>query len=939
MVDSDISEPEYRHGQGLAEGDGAQVHEVLAALSDVVYALRLEPDLAFEYVSPSVEDLVGYTPAEHYADPTLGTRLLDPRDADRLAGATRTGLNVPVEFTVRWRSKDGRTVWTEHRCTKRRRADGSIVLYGSARDVTVEHHLKDHLFEAQNKYRLLAENSSDVVFRIDAAGVMRWVSPNVTSLLGWPRMDIVGRPYTEFVHPDDLPGLLADVSRPTDDRARHVTGRLRLRMRDGGYRWVDVNVTEVVDVVGQRMGFVGSGADAQEQAEVTQELARVSDQLRLVLHNSADVLALIGQDGTVRWASPSLRTAFGWEPATVVGTRFRLAAPEYQERMGQQFAAAVAARSSGFSSRLKVRCADGTERWADTHNTLVWNGDGELDYLVVSVRDVTDLVRVEERGRAMLDSMLDPHVLLQAVRDEYGTIVDFIYADANKAACDYMQMTSRELTGARLLDLLPGQAASGMLKISAATVDSGDPLVLDDYPYPHELRQGERRYDIRGVKVGDALSFTWRDVTDRYEAAAALASAEQHYRLLADNATDTVVVVDLDGQVQWVSPAIARVLGYQPDAVTGSWRVLVHPEDLPLQEKVSEQVRAGADAVPWEFRANMASGDFRWMSAVTCPVPSEDGGLRGFITTLRDIHQQVLDRHALALSEQTFRAALAGAPQGMAVVGLHGPFLQANHKLSELVGYDAAWLTSHAEADLVHPDDLEADLKARDRLLAGTADSDVHQERLLVASGAEVWVQHSLALVRDEFGMPIFYVSHYEDVTDARAAHIELDYRAHHDPLTGLINSRQLRNRLASILAHADGSTGTTAVLYCDLDFFKPINDTYGHATGDAVLQQVASRILGVLRDSDEVARLGGDEFVVVLPQVADADAAEQVANRIRTAVSRPIQVEENEFAVTVSVGVATATAGIDLHRLLHNADAAMYRAKNQGRDATGVYL
>lgn len=88
------------------------------------------------------------------------------------------------------------------------------------------------------------------------------------------------------------------------------------------------------------------------------------------------------------------------------------------------------------------------------------------------------------------------------------------------------------------------------------------------------------------------------------------------------------------------------------------------------------------------------------------------------ITTLRDIHQQVLDRMALALSEQTFRAAMIGAPQGMAVVGLHGSFLQTNQMLADLLGYDDAWLTSHKESDLVHPDDLESDLMARDRLLS-----------------------------------------------------------------------------------------------------------------------------------------------------------------------------------------------------------------------------
>lgn len=126
------------------------------------------------------------------------------------------------------------------------------------------------------------------------------------------------------------------------------------------------------------------------------------------------------------------------------------------------------------------------------------------------------------RLQSTLDSMLDPHVLLEAVRDQGGAMVDLAYADANHAACEYLGMTRAALVGARVRDVLPGAAGSGMVELYADAFATGKPLVLDDYQYGHEVAASARRYDIRGVQVGDALSVTWRDVTERHAATEAL---------------------------------------------------------------------------------------------------------------------------------------------------------------------------------------------------------------------------------------------------------------------------------------------------------------------------------------------------------------------------------------------------------------------------------
>ena len=172
------------------------------------------------------------------------------------------------------------------------------------------------------------------------------------------------------------------------------------------------------------------------------------------------------------------------------------------------------------------------------------------------------------------------------------------------------------------------------------------------------------------------------------------------------------------------------------------------------------------------FECEPRPGDYRWVSAVCGPARDDDGRVVGRIVALRDIQDEVLSRAALIRSERTFRLALDGAPAGMAVVGLDGRFLLVNDALCRLVGHDRTWLSGHTESDLLHPDRRESDLEIRDRLLAQGAPAvyNIHDGRLVTAEGSVVWVVHSMGLVRDEDGRPQFFVSHYQDVTEAHEA-------------------------------------------------------------------------------------------------------------------------------------------------------------------------
>jgi diguanylate cyclase (GGDEF)-like protein len=185
-------------------------------------------------------------------------------------------------------------------------------------------------------------------------------------------------------------------------------------------------------------------------------------------------------------------------------------------------------------------------------------------------------------------------------------------------------------------------------------------------------------------------------------------------------------------------------------------------------------------------------------------------------------------------------------------------------------------------------------------------------------------------------GRPTVLVT-LHDITEHHEVEERLDRAARHDPLTGLINRGELLRRLAAIDADDDGPH--VAVIFIDLDGFKLVNDTRGHAVGDELLVAVARRIRGAVRPEDSLARIGGDEFVVVCPRLADPHDARAVAERVRATLDQPVSIEGRAHRISMSVGIASArSAAIDPPDLLRQADMAMYRAKDAGRNTVRIH-
>ncbi|MET8870829.1 EAL domain-containing protein [Nocardia sp. NPDC004604] len=290
----------------------------------------------------------------------------------------------------------------------------------------------------------------------------------------------------------------------------------------------------------------------------------------------------------------------------------------------------------------------------------------------------------------------------------------------------------------------------------------------------------------------------------------------------------------------------------------------------------------------------------------------------------------------LRASDARLRAVFTQAGIGTGLSDMSGRILEVNTAFASMLGYQPEQMYELEVTDLTHPEDDPNMWDLYLALLRGEHDNVQVEKAYRHRDGSTVWTNLNVSLIRDEYGRPQYTLVLVEDISEWHALRERLHYRAHHDQLTGLPNRTKFIDALTA--AFADPSA-TFGLCYIDLDHFKLVNDTFGHAVGDELLIQAAARLRVRARPGQLVARMGGDEFVILVPQVNTCDRTAEVAQTMLDAFADPFDIQGHHLNVSASVGVLAGRAD---HRsadeLLQAADTTMYWAKAAGRGRYAVF-
>ncbi|MCJ2085151.1 EAL domain-containing protein [Methylobacterium sp. E-005] len=431
------------------------------------------------------------------------------------------------------------------------------------------------------------------------------------------------------------------------------------------------------------------------------------------------------------------------------------------------------------------------------------------------------------------------------------------------------------------------------------------------------------------------------DVTDLMRSEDRLHASEALLGMTLEHMDQGLIMTDADDRVRVCNRRVAKLLGIPEELLQDGMpfdRVRIYQRDQGEFSHLPDHLRHWLEhgdpegCVP-DYERTRPNGTV--LQVRTLPLP---GG--GMVRTFTDMTAYRAAEASEQESERRFRLLAANASDVLILGSLNISRTYVSAASIEVLGYEPKELIGTSPINMIHSDDIDVFNENWSQLLSGENRRPTFCIRHRHKDGSYIWIETSASLLYDEHKtQPNGYVAVLRDVTARREAEERIRHMALHDTLTGLPNRALFRDRLDQAIAHAAHTHSPFAVLTCDLDRFKAINDSLGHPAGDVLLRVVAERMQSVLRPYDTVARLGGDEFAIVLTYLDEQPAASSLAERLIAAVGEPIILDGQAVEVGVSVGITVALENDgDADELFKRADMALYEAKAGGRNTYRIF-
>ncbi|WP_170294862.1 sensor domain-containing diguanylate cyclase [Roseospira navarrensis] len=821
----------------------------------------------------------------------------------------RTDLEFRAPTASGWR-------WLAWQITAVLDGDGRLAgMIGVGRDVSAQRQAEQALRDSERRYRLLAENATDIISTHTLEGVCTFVSPACRQVLACDPDEVLGTSGIALCHPDDRPRVEAAQRRILNTRG---PGRVRYRVRhaSGRYLWVETTSRAVRNPeTGAPIEIVAVTRDVASQVRDQDSLRRSRLLYKgLFDGSSAPMLLVDPDDGRILRANAAAARFYGYDSSHLRSLSIEAinALPKDEVQAARQ--RALTQRQSVFEFRHRL--ASGALRDVMVHSTPL-----DLQGRTVLFSIVQDITERKAAEAALRQSEHDKALILSSISDvvAYFERDDLRMTWTNAAVRQSVAADTDALTGPPCYATWAGRESPCPGCPVVETFRTGRPAEADQTTPDGRVwsLRAFPAFDETGVLKG--VVEVRRDITDQKASEDAVQRSLGNLNACFSLSRDLLAVVARDGRIVEANRTLLDRLGWARKDLIGNSVLALRP--AAHQEEAAADLRAMLAGTADVLTRPLATRDGRLVPAETRIAQGTWNDAPVLFTASRDLSD-------LALSEEKFKKAFTNNATLMAITDPEtGRFVEANTALLRTIGRRRAEVIGRTSVELgLFSTQAIRDAVTREAVsYGGRAPVEYRFTR---PDGSPFIGEMTAECITS--GETTYLLSMVVDVTHQRALLAEPEHKATHDALTGLFNRQEANRHLDTEVRRAERLEMAVSLVMIDVDHFKVVNDTHGHPTGDRVLCEVADRLAARVRETDLLARWGGEEFLVILPGT-EAAGAVQLAETLRAAMEEePI---EAVGPMTISLGVAQHRPGETVPDWVSRADAALYAAKAAGRN------
>ena len=843
----------------------------------------------------------------------------------------------------RFRFNDGKIV---ERFSTPYRIDGIVAgRVWSFRDATERIRAEAALQASEERWKFALEGAGDGVWDWNPKTDEALFSKRWKEMIGYAEHEFpnAGTSWREHIHPDDRDRVLSVVNEYFCGNRPFYIVEFQMRCKDGSLKWILARGKLVKrDVDGKPLRMIGTHTDITQIKQVEQDLRKLS----IAVEQSPASVVITDLEANIQYVNPRFTETTGYSAEEAIGQNPRilqskLTPKETHLEMWKNLTSGLP-----WHGELINKRKNGEDYYEDSHIAPVKNQNGIVTHYVAVKIDVTEnkltqnqLKQVQDEQEAILDSRIVGIVKLE----------DRKFVWVNDAFAEMFGYTKEEMLGMSTLIMYPTEKAYVEFAEASYPVMRRGEIFRTEIQYLRKDRT-IRWYDISGGFLSpENKTSIWAfvDISERMQFENDLLTESKKNLALLRNASDGIHILDLDGKLIEYSDSFCTMLGYTREEMIGidvsRWDCHFSTNDLPII--IRQQFDQGTRS---QFETLHRCKDGTFIDVEISGYPLEINGKPVMFYSSRDITEQKEFVERLRESEKRFRVMADSTPVLIWISGTDKLCNWFNKVWLDFTGRTMEQEMGNGWVEGVHPNDFERCLNTY--VTAFDARHEFTMEfRLCNAKGEYRWLLDSGVPRFDDEGNFFGYIGSCIDITDRHQMEAKIQHLAFHDQLTKLPNRRLFNDRLRQAISASKRNGSHLALMLVDLDNFKPLNDSYGHAAGDLLLIDVAKRLKSCIREADTVARFGGDEFVVLLSELTEdkvesSKQAEIVAKKILKELSIPYSLQmqnENidkeitiEHRCTASIGVAVIVGSeASSKEVLMLADKAMYKAKTSGRN------